>query len=395
MATDTKRHTIKDVDNQKVVEDIMTDPLRSNEFKATARDLGIGGIDSATGALMPYNLADLSHNIKPLMAYPVVMNEFIKAWYNKVGLVLVDDEVATNDLSMFKKENVDLGSMVELHHVNPAEVKPWDYDGSDFNRRREPDVEVAYFEINREDQISTTIQRPLMDRAFSTYSSLDLLTEAIVGSIDKANTIIEQTNTSQMFGDATIKNLTTVMQQENPASSKEAAHIFIARLRALSRKFNRFSTKYNAFPSYPESAGKPLRWNRSRYENQVIVLTDETEAYMDVEVLAHAFHMDRASLERRIVTIDAFTDENGTVLPYIYGGLVDMGFLDIRSYFEAKSEWFNPAGHFYNYFSTVVQHYHVSPFANATILCDVEQLPDKDNALVLPTLLPDMAEVTP
>lgn len=351
---------------QKAVQMIITDPARTPHFKQLMAQQGI-----LTEKGGKFGLGDLSHLDdvgNPMFEFPVIMNEFLSALYNKVGRTYVRNKIATNDLAMFKTGDLPWGATVEETHTNPAEEYQFDPNGAGLMARAEPDVKVAFHTINRQKQYKTTIQRDLLKRAFTSYDGFGELIDSIINSLYNGNTIEEYTLIKQLFGSAVTDNHIVKQTIADPEASEANAKAFTAKLRALSKKFKRPSTLYNPYLQYADADQNAPRQSWVEVENQVIVITDDLEAYLDVNVLAYAFNITKAELERQVVTIDQFEDADGVPMPNVKAMIMDKTFTQIYSSDEISGEWYNPAGLYYNYFLTLFQVYSLSPFANGVAL---------------------------
>lgn len=362
-------HKRTGINTQKLVKMIVSDPMRSSQFKQMMVEKGalkdLGNNKFGLG-----DLSDLDNITQPMFEFPVIANEFLSALYNKVGRTWVRNKIATNDLAMFKTGDLPWGATVEETHTNPADDYQFDPDGpaNILMTRAEPDVKVAYHTINRQKQYKTTVQRELLKRAFTGYDAFGELIDTIINSLYNGNTIEEQRLIKQLFGSSYTENHVIKMQIADPETSEANAKAMTAKLRALSKKFKRASTLYNPYLTYADADQTKPRFSWVEPENQIIVITDDLEAYLDVNVLAYAYNITKAELERQIVTIDQFEDADGAPIPAIKAMIMDKTFTQIYTSDEISGEWYNPAGLFYNYFLTLFQIYSVSPFANCVAL---------------------------
>lgn len=325
----------------------------ANAIRTEATDEYRARVPAATLA----NIRDVGN---PLLEYQTMANEFVSALVNKIGFTIVRRQTFSNPLSALKKGLKPLGVDIEDIFVNPAEAYQYDPSGVNLLARKIPDVKAAYYRLNRQDQYKRTVNRLQLAHAFTSWENFGSLIDAIVESLYNGNYIDEFELMKRLAGDAISQG--KVQQEVAPVVIDEAsakAFTKIARGTALAIRFP--STRYNGY-LLNGGTGNPVKtWTPEG--RQIIVIRSDVEAALDVDALAYAFNMDKASLVGRKYVIDTFeTAPNALAL------IADESFFQVWDEDFSTDVFYNPEGRYWNYYLNAWQTYSACPFANAIAL---------------------------
>lgn len=362
--------------------------ITAKDFSSTSKqffiDRGILNEDGTKCLMHPDGsgvggLSGLSAIAEPLFSFPIVRNEFLSAFFNKIAKTYVWNKMANNVLSIFFESEVPYGAFSSEVHTNPAEALPFigDFNSARRFEKAEPDVVEVYHRLNRQEQYKVSVQEPLFIRAFSSFEGLNELVDVFHNTIYNGNTIDRFNYTKQLIGKAfTDNNIIKQVLSDNPGINLDAGKQLSQYMRSLARKFQIPSTNYNAYLTYTDADQTRPRITWCDPEDLVIITTADIEAYLDVNLLANAFNMERAQFLNRIIPIDQFEDADGIAIPNLDAVIMDKRFLHIKTKREIATYEADPAALFYTHFLTIFETYSLSPFANAVAFYhEVEETP--------------------
>ena len=103
-------------------------------------------------------------------------------------------------------------------------------------------------------------------------------------------------------------------------------------------------------------------WTSTPKDEQYLITTPDFNARMDVDVLAAAFHMDKAEFAGHVIVVDNIGDLGDAGIEAI---LVDKNWYQVYDYLRTFKTAYNGEGLYWNYFYHVWMVYSLSPFANA------------------------------
>ena len=161
----------------------------------------------------------------------------------------------------------------------------------------------------------------------------------------------------------------------SPLTSADLAKTFTTKARELFLNFQMPSTSYNAW-SKVGGSGRPITtWTDP--EDIVILIRNDVRAFMDVEVLANAFQIDKAVLLGNIYPVDNFDvyDDEGVK---IYDGSKIVGMIADKSWFRIRRQdmfmdsFYNPNNRSIQYYLNNIKMYEYSLFANGVIFASGE-----------------------
>lgn len=266
-------------------------------------------------------------------------NEFISALINRIGLVLFKNMSYTNPLKSLKRGTLQYGESIEEIFVGLA--KSYDYnwagDQDEVNpfKREVPDVKAYFHQLNVQKVFKSTTTEAEISLAFTSDMGVFNLVEKIIDSIFTAYEVFEWNKTKELLKTAYTAN-DIVKIEVDEAVDEVTAKEMIKKARALSSKLTMPSTAYN-------KAGVT---NTTRREDQLIIMTADLEALVDVDVLASAFNMSKTEFLGNRIIIDEFPEGMEDVQIMI----MDRDWFMIYDKLLRMESIYNPAQMYWNYF---------------------------------------------
>ena len=315
------------------------------------------------------SIADFGNAI---LNVPTVMNEFMNKLVNKIVYTRFESKYFANPLQILEGDSIPLGYAGEEGYINPAKGRQ--YDVNDFAgllQKYEADVKVQYTQVNMDLQYPVTVTRHKLKQAFTSWEELDRFIAEISNSLYNGAYIDEFQFSKALVSAAYSANM---VQYEtiSAVNSESNAKAFITKLRETFLGMALPSTKYNAWEKIG-GYGRPVKtW--SQKEDLVLLVRNDILSYIDVNVLAAAFNMDKTDLVGRILPIDNFDlyDDNDT---RVFDGSSIVAFLADKSWFRIKrqdmylDEFYNANNRTWNYYLNVTKMYNYSLFANGVVFC--------------------------
>ena len=322
-----------------------------------------------------------------LYGYPALANQFLNALINRIALVKVKSAVFNNAYAELKKGYLEFGETVEEVFVNIAKAREFSAEKAESRefKRTLPDVRSAFHTMNWRVQYPVTIQNEDLRMAFTSIGGVEDLIAKIVDAIYTASEydeyllfkylIIKAVSHGKMFPVAF-----------DASNIKNSAKKF----RGFSNQLTFMSNKYNA-------SGVTTTTPK---EDQFIFMDAQFNAEYDVEVLASAFNMDKATFSGKLKLIDDFTtfdndrfdviransdmieavtDAELALMANVKGVLVDSEWFQVYDNANQFTEQYVASGMYWNYFYNVWKTVSSSPFSNAIVFVDDESdvtLPD-------------------
>lgn len=328
-----------------------------------------------------------------IMDYPALQNEFLSALVNRIGRVILSNKSYTNPLSMFKKGILEYGENIEDIFVNIAKVQAYNITKaeSELFKREIPDVRAAFYTLNYFKLYKTTVERPQLKQAFTSWDGVANLVTKIVESMYAAANYDEFLTTKYVLArnilNGRLKAITV------PSVTAANAKTITTKIKQVSNALEFMSSAYNV-------AGV---MNYSNKDSQYLIINSDYDAIQDVEVLASAFNMNKAEFMGHRVLVDSFGELDSARLAMLFGDnpnytpltsdeiaalktipavLVDIDFFQIYDNQMFFTEEFNAQGLYWNYFLHAWKTFAVSPFANSAVF--VPETPSITSVTVTP-----------
>jgi len=318
---------------------------------------------------------DISRLAEPILNDPEIYNEFQKALINRIVFTQFNTKIFNNPFKVLEGESIPLGYAGQDVYVNPAQGRQ--YNVNDFVgllAKYESDVKVQYLTVNFDVQYPVTVSRQSLKKAFTSWGDLERYITDITTSLYNAAYIDEYNAVKQLVAGSYKGNISMIETIDAPTTEAKAK-AFITKARELFLNFQTPSSKYNAWAKIG-GYGRPIvTWSNA--DDIVIILRNDIRAYMDVNVLAEAFNMDKATLLGNILPVDNFNVYNtdGTLN---FDGSNILGIIADKSWFKIKSQdmfmedFYNPNNRTMQYFLNNIKMFNMSYFANGLILATEE-----------------------
>lgn len=348
----------------------MAGNLRTNGTGLRSTTTGLDVLNAIRSAL-PSNYANripeaTKENLQAygnaLRDYPVIMNKWVNVLINKIGLTVIKNKMWNNKLAEFQRGDLPVGSTVEEIFVDVVKAKTYVEEPASDNLAdvfavNKPDVKVRFHIVNSQLVYPISISKVNILQAFNNLPAFEDFLSKVFESVYASANLDEYLQTKQLIQFyMTNDDINRFYDVEVDAVEDEAsAKALATTIRSYSNKLEFMSNKYNY-------AGVTTHTPK---EDQVLLINTDTEAYMDVNVLAYAFNMEKAdpsAIVSKVVTLDDFGDEEDTTTQAI---LVDRDWFMIYSQLYQMEEQNNALHLYFNRFLHIWKVYSTSEFANA------------------------------
>lgn len=301
---------------------------------------------------------------------PVVQNEFMTQLVNRIVYTQYEVKYFRNPLQVLEGDRIPLGYAGQEIYTNPAKGRK--YDVNDFAgllQKYEADVKVQYTTVNMDLQYCVTIGRHKLKQAFVSWNDLNSFIDELSNSLYNGAYIDEYMLTKGLVAGA-YKNNSAVIEEVNAINSETVAKEFLTKARQLFLNFQTPSTNYNAWAKVG-GEGRPVKtW--SNKEDIVFLIRNDILAYLDVNVLASAFNIDKTTLLGNVIGVDNFDilNEDDTVnfdSSAIIGIMADKSWFKIKRQDMYLDEFYNANNRTWQYYLNLTKMYNYSLFANGVI----------------------------
>lgn len=350
-----------------------------------------------------------------LYGYPALANQFLNALINRIALVKVKSAVFNNAYAELKKGYLEFGETVEEVFVGIAKAREFSAEKAEARefKRTLPDVRSAFHTMNWRVQYPVTIQNEDLRMAFTSFGGVEDLIARIVDAVYTAAEYDEYL----LFKYLIIK---AVSHGKMYPVSFDATTMANA-----AKKFRGYSNQLTFMKNNYNAAGVTTTTPK---EDQYIFMDAQYNADYDVDVLASAFNMDKATFMGKLKLIDDFTTFDNdrfdviransdmiedvtadelALMKDVKAVLVDGEWFQVYDNANQFTEQYVASGMYWNYFYNVWKTVSSSPFSNAivfvddgadtalpaTISVDVTDKSASDTATIL-TLTPDISAAT-
>ena len=311
-----------------------------------------------------------------LYGYPAAANEFLTALMNQIAQVRIKSALFNNAYAELKKGYLEFGETVEEVFVSIAKAREFSAEKAESRefKRTIPDVKSAFHLMNWRVQYPITVQQEDLRRAFT---SADGVTDLIAQIISSVMTAAEY-DEFLLFKYLIIKGIANgklyPVAVNVTSDIKNAAKSF----RGTSNALTFMATKYNESGVHTTSSKN----------DQYIFMDAQFNADYDVDVLASAFNMDKATFTGHLKLIDTFTEfdnerfdvirANSDMIEEVTAGelalmadvvavLVDKEWFQVYDNLTMMTETPVGSGIYWNYFYNVWKTVDTSPFSNAVV----------------------------
>ena len=307
---------------------------------------------------------------------PAFSNYFISALINRIALVRVRSANFNNMYKELKKGYLEFGETVEEVFVNIAKARDFSVEKGEARefKRTIPDVRSAFHAMNWRVQYPITIEDMELRQAFLSINGVQDLIAKLVDSIYNANEYDEYLLFKYLMIKAISHGKMYPVSIGDGTDMNEAA----VQYRGMSNNLEFMNSKYN-------SAGVRTT---TRKDDQYIFMDAFYNAKYDVNVLASAFNMDKATFMGHLKLIDSWntfdnerfdviransdgleevTTDELAIMANVKAVLVDKEWFQIYDNLDKMTEQYCASGMYWNYFYNVWKTISSSPFSNAIV----------------------------
>ena len=307
----------------------------------------------------------------PILTYQSTQNEFLSALINRIALSIIRNKTLKNPLAILKKGTIPLGSDIQEIFTNMAKDQGFDGSGSKLLTKTTPDTKVLYQRMNRQGQYPVTISKQQLQTAFTSYAELEKLLNGIVTSMYSGDNYDEFILMKNVFADA-ITNDKIVKADISAVTDEATATELIKGIKKISKGFTFPSSNFNTYfankPVSDTSENPVITW--TPLEDQILIIRSDIMVDLDVDVLAKAFNMDKASFLAQSLEVDSFGSASTTVAV-----LMDKSWMQVYDNLFETTEFYNAQGMYWNYWLNHWQTYGYSLFANAVAFVEPDPIP--------------------
>lgn len=324
------------------------------------------------------DVSELRQIGKIIMDVPALQNEFLNALINRIAIVRITSKMFENPWARFKKGFLEYGEVIEEVFVDLTRVFEFDPDDAEETlfKRVPPDVRAAFHVMNYQKFYKVTIERQRLAKAFLSASGMNDLITYIMTSIYTSAAYDEFLTMKYMLGRNILNG--RLYPVEIAQVVKANMSDIVATVKGISNLLEFPERKYN--PAHV--------FQHTDKTNQYLIINAKFDAEMDVNVLASAFNMDKASFMGQRVLIDSFgkldnarlaelfrddpnyvaiTAEEAQALDSLPLCLVDENFWMIYDNLNEFREVENGQGLYWNYFYHQWKTFSTSPYSNAIL----------------------------
>ena len=308
---------------------------------------------------------------EPILSVPAVANDFMSMLVNRIVYTQFETKLYNNPLRVLEGDGIPLGYAGQEIFTNAAKGRQ--YNVNDFAgllQKYEADTKVQYLTVNSDLQYPVTVSRHALKKAFTSWADLDRFIDQLSNSLYNGAYIGEFRQTKNLVASAYSYGGVRV-QTVSAVADDATAKAFVKKCRNLFLDFQVPSTSFNAWAQV-DGAGDPITtW--SNPEDIVIIMKNSVRTEIDVDVLASAFNIDKATLMGNIITVDNFDvyDDDGVKR---FDGSAIQAIIADKAWFKIKTqdmyldEFYNANNRTWQYYLNVTKMYQYSLFANAVVL---------------------------
>lgn len=228
--------------------------------------------------------------------------------------------------------------------------------------------------LNSDKQYPVTITRAKLKDAFTSWSNLENFVDGITQSLYNGAYIDRYNFTKGLVTQAYNSNSVVVEVIDEP-NTEAKAKAFLAKARTIFLNMQEPTADYNAWRKVGGYGRDVLTWTEP--DDIVFLIRNDLASYLDVNVLASAFNIDKASLLGRIKYIKDFSvrDKKGNVVldgSNIYGIIADKAWFRIKNQEITMDEFYNANNRTWQMYLNDVNMYQYSLFCNAVVFADEE-----------------------
>lgn len=248
--------------------------------------------------------SSLRSTLERITDFDPFWNEFQSILINKIGLVVMDKNmVFENRLRPLKSGSMEYGGMVQELDAQLLEAEEYDPDATDVFNAPKPELVVNYHKINRRDKYKFKVNSDLLEEAFVNEGQLSAYINSLMmlpqqsAEWDEYLLMLELLSAYQQtgtgFANYQVPDIATAADPE--AAGKQITRI-VREMYLTMKGF--YKNQFNR--SHADAFSTDL----------VLLTTAKVQSYLDVDVLANAYNMDKAEwMADRVIILDEFPKE--------------------------------------------------------------------------------------
>lgn len=286
------------------------------------------------------NIKDVLNTV---MEYKLTKEEFTDTLLNKIIKQKIMNKVWENPYKFFKKEPLPLGKTIEGIFVDIIKGKSFNEkfgdgksEASSLLAKEKPNLKVEYYSENYKHKYKVSISDAQLKSAFLDNTGLQSLTNAIIQSALTSAEYDEYLLIKGLLNHTKIKEI-TLNGYNALADENKQCKMLTKTLKTYMGYFKFLRKDFNTQGVYTHTSAKDI----------VILVTPETSAMIDVELLASAFNMQKAEIEGKLVLIDGFEKLNEAGDAYeadedTLAIMCDMDLIQMRDSLNESESFRNP-----------------------------------------------------
>jgi hypothetical protein len=225
--------------------------------------------------------------------------------------------------------------------------------------------------MNRQGVYTQSISDEQLSLAFTSAQAFDNFLSSIINAIYNSAEVDEYEYMKLVVDNYYAKGFFKVVPISNPVDATSAT-AFVKAMRSIARKM----TLPNGSRDFNSLAVR----QRSTMDDLHLLIDADTEAEIDVDVLAKAFNMSKTDFLGNVTVIDGFASTG------LKAVLVDKDFFMVYDKIQKLETVRNPKGLYFNYFYHVWQIMSASRFANAVAFV-TGTVPSVTQVIVSPAII--------
>lgn len=227
-----------------------------------------------------------------------LFNEWSFNLVNRIGLTVLKNRAWANPLATLKKQPLEYGDTIQeifTNLINAQKFEPLmeSKDAGKIFRSAPPESHVVFHTINREEFYEVSVSRVELERAFLTPRNLEDFINSIFIQLYSSDEIDEYRYMKLALENYINKGLAYRVSVPVP-TDRTSTDLLLEKVKAYATKFTFPSTIYNAY-------GVEQHCPRDK---QVVFISADMDAKIDVQSLAAAFNMDKAEFLARKIVVD-------------------------------------------------------------------------------------------
>lgn len=313
---------------------------------------------------------DIGTFASPILEVPNLANEFMNLLVQRIVYTQVEVKLYNNPLRILEGDRIPLGSIGQEIYINPARGRKFNVDDfAGLLAKYEADIKVQYMHLNSDLQYCVTITRAKLKDAFVSWATLENFIDGLTQSLYNG-AYIDQYNLTKGLVASAYKSNQVKVEVITAPSTEEQAKAFLTKARGMYLAMQTPTTRFNAWRQVGGYGRDILTW--SNPQDIVFLLRGDIASYLDVNVLAQAFNIDRSLLLGNVIYVNDFDqfDNQGNKIfdgSNIIGMMADKSWFRIKEQETTMDEFYNANNRTWQYYLNVVRMYQYSLFANAVV----------------------------